>query len=406
MHGNPHGHLGICPSRVKTIHSLTRISRPAGASSPVFLKVANYDCIKDLIGLANCACPCLEGDAPTGWNESPTGLFVADLFPVNYFQGLENCGENSIWSFILEARRRAAADTDKDLYAAMMQVGKERRPPFAGVIGQQRARTTKPVSATYAGLRMLCNPLKSANIQITGISAFFDFTGTLTLTIYDGRGNQVGETIELDTLANKARQNVVSIDLPAVSEYGAETYYFVYEVGENNPLYTSTNCGCAGSRFVYNEVWQNSDSRASAWMNWVNVSGWSGDTLTDFDTQTISPSGITDITNGILLHIKATCDTTNVFCDGEADTNRPETQVLAKALQFKAAAHLADLLLVTDKANRFAIINRELLIEWRKEWAAYYADRIRFLAESVNLKDNDCLCTKSGLSISTSKILT
>lgn len=364
--------------------------------------MANIECISGLIGLAQCACPCIEDGAPENWDASPTGLFIDGLFPIGYLTGFDNCGSGSIWDVLQEARRRAAADADKDLSAFILSAAKDRRPPFNGAIGKQKSRSTKPVSKTYAGARMLFNPLRSAKITLTGITSYFDFTGELTLMIYDGRGEQVGDPVNLTTTANRAAYTPLSIDLVARSPYGAETLYFVYEVA-GNPLHTSTSCGC-GKPYQYNEVWP--DTNRNTWENWVNVSGWSGDTVTDFDAETLSPAGITDVTNGLVFHITANCDTTTGICDDVPDLTKNSTQVLSKAVQFKAAAHLAEMLLTAKDANRYAIINREQLNTLRREWADQYVERIKYLVSSMNYDDNDCICHRGFFNMKTKGVMT
>ena len=44
-------------------------------------------CYIKAVGLASCACPCAADTAPTGWNDSDSGLYVADLAPLDALSG-------------------------------------------------------------------------------------------------------------------------------------------------------------------------------------------------------------------------------------------------------------------------------------------------------------------------------
>ena len=112
-------------------------------------------CLTGVIGLANCACPCLEDIAPEGYNDSDSGLYITDLVPMEMLGGTDKCTDpGSPWNTVDKARDRGANLVLKDVRAGIMKRNQAVRPYFKGMIGEKSSRDVRSLSTTYAWARI------------------------------------------------------------------------------------------------------------------------------------------------------------------------------------------------------------------------------------------------------------
>jgi hypothetical protein len=366
-------------------------------------------CYDDIIGLSRTTCPCAD-PKPTGYNTSKSGLFLDELEPLNALDGWSECAEGSVWDLLARAREESVHAFIADSNALLLRSHKWRREPWAGTIGEATGRDVLTTGNIYAGLRIQCAPVRSGTLRIRAIGALFTATGTVQVKIYNGI-NQLLATIDLNTVAGSHTVNTLPtpIELPLSIPYSPATEYFLtYTVNPANlPKTNNVSCGCGGFNPVFSTerpVWTGSYSGSQGWANWMQVGGWEGDTLTDFDQ---APAYAAGRLNGLTLDIQTVCDVSQVLCHDELDyLNNPLAMSMAFAVRYKAAERMADRLLLSTNLNRAQMVNREALTDARREWISKYNEHVAYIASHADVAGNDCLTCKSAFNMSMTHILT
>lgn len=354
-------------------------------------------CYDNIIGLARADCPCVDVAPASGYNTSTSGLFISDIEPINALSGYGECGEASIWTILSKARDEAIRVFKADTNALLSQYFSPRRQRFSGQIGQGSGRDTFTTTKTYAGVRIACNPMRGGTLKITAIGTLFSGAGTLEVSVYNSLNEQVGDTVEVDTIAGfKLNTLATAIELPLYVDFDDKHEYFlVYSHSPSNPAkVNSLSCGCGGRLSPYYDtsrpVWGKTYGGPDSWANWIMVGGWNGDTLTDFD-KCEGQTG-TEL-NGLALQVELGCDISQVLCSGTLDfTNDPMAMSMAYAVLWKAADIMASKLLMSTDLTRANVINRESWKDARREWGEKYLGAIRYISEQAATgAQNDCL---------------
>jgi len=364
-------------------------------------------CYDNIIGLARQDCPCFEVDPPEGYNTSNSGIYLADLKPLDTLTGYGECGEDSIWAIMQNAVDEAVKMFKADTNAVLLQHFKERRTKFKGTIGERTSRETFTTSKTYAGLRLDCNPMRGGTMKITAIGTCFSAAGTVQFTLY----NSVNEQVWQDdlTVANGFHLNTLAtpIEVPLYIPFDDKHEYFLtYEHNPANPARKNgiNTCGCGGFHPYFNcgsPMWGNTFTGERAWANWLMAGGWEGDTLTDFDE---ADNVLNTYLNGITLQVELGCDTAALLCNGEMNFNTDALALTkAYAIRYKAASLLAAKILGSDKLIRANVVNRETWMKSAAEWEAQYEKAVLYIGENAETDGNDCLICKDphGLEVKT-----
>jgi len=363
-------------------------------------------CYDNIIGLARTDCPCIEDAPPTGYNTSESGLFITDVPPFDALSGFEECGGGSIWDALERSRDEAISTFVADTNALLMRTFTSRRERFTGQIGEATGREAYSTGNTYAGIRIACNPLRGGRIKITHIGTLFHGAGTLLLSITNSL-NQVVSTVTVDILNGwKLNALATPIVLPTYIDFDDKHEYFItYTYSPSNqPRINNINCGCGGFVPWYNQdkpMWSNAHPGNRAWANWIQVGGWSGNTLTDFDQ---APSTTNTQMNGLAIQVELGCDVGKVLCNGSLDyTSDPFALSMAYAIRHKSCEILASKLLASTELNRVNVINREILQGLKREWNAKYAENVQYITQEAQLRQNDCLACRdeSGMAVRT-----
>ena len=363
-------------------------------------------CYDNIIGLARVDCPCIEDAPPEGFSTSESGLYITDTPPFDSLSGYDECGDGSIWDMLDKSREEAIRTFVADSNALLMRNFTSRRERFTGQIGEATGRDAFSTENTYAGIRIACNPLRGGRIKITHIGTLFHGSGTLALTITNSLNVQVA-TATVDILNGwKLNTLATPIVLPTYIDFAEEHEYFItYQYNPSNqPRINKINCGCGG--FVPwfkqdNPMWKSAHPGNRAWANWIQVGGWSGDTLTDFD---LAPSSTNTQMNGLAIQVELGCDVGKVLCNGSLDyTSDPFALSIAYAIRYKAWEILGAKVLASTKLNRTNVINRETLQGFKREWNAKYAENVNNITQEAQMRQNDCLACRedSGMRVQT-----
>ena len=363
-------------------------------------------CYNNIIGIARADCPCIPTDPPSGYNTSTSGLYLTDVAPFDSLQWDENCTDGSIWDLSAKAVSQAVTTFVADTNALLMRKFSPKREKFKGQIGEATGRETFNTEHTYAGNRLAFNPIRGGVAKITHIGTLFNGAGTVELNVYNAL-NELVATRTVDVL-NGWKLNALStpITLETYIEFSPKHEYFIVYTynASNKPRQNNINCGCGGfvPWFDTNKpMWAQHHPGNRSWANWVQVGGWSGDTLTDFDQTANSTS--TQM-NGLALQIELGCDVGQVLCNGSLDFETdPFALSIAYAIRYKAWELLAARLLSSNTITRQTVVNREMLQALKKEWNASYAENVNYITQEAQVRQNDCLACRdeSGFQVQT-----
>lgn len=360
----------------------------------------NQACYDNIIGLSRTECSCFDTGKPEGFNTSNSGLYLDELQPLNQVADLTDCSNTDVWTVLSRAREQAINTFIADSSALMLRYYNASRQAWQGQIGESVGRDTLTIATTYAGVRIKCASIKSGKLKIRNIRTLFANTGTVTLTIYDNLNRTVCDPISLDTTANALKANAqTSLELPLQQSDNPETEYFlVFEVGSNQVKNNKISCGCGSWKAKWSSenpyyLTGNAAPSSYGWGNWIMVSGWKGDTLTDFDNVT---TGATQYMNGLALDISVYCDVTEVLCrDSIAFTGEdPLALSIAYAIWYKAGEFTIGRLLNTTILTRANVINRDLLPDLAQEWQAKYNEHIHYIVQNAPIQHTGCLACK------------
>lgn len=355
-------------------------------------------CYDNIIGLSRADCPCIDTAPDPGYNTSNSGLFITDLEPLDDLKGYSECGAGSIWEILGNVRDEAIRVFKSDTNALLAQYFTTRRERFSGQIGEASGRDILNTSNTYAGMMIGCNPMRGGLLRINAIGTIFSAPGNISLSIYNSLNELVVSPFSVETL-NGWKLNTLDtpIELPIYIDFDSKHEYFlVYEVNPANPAkLNNISCGCGGFMPYYDRekpMWGKQYSGANGWANWVMVSGWEGDSLTDFD---ITGQSKTNRLNGLALSVEFGCDVSEVLCKGTPDfTNDLLAMSQAYAILWKSGELLASKLLSATSLNRSNVIKREILKQVRRDWNERYVEATRYIAEQAATGQNDCLACR------------
>lgn len=390
--------------------------RPGGNGCPVFFykqtMATTVECLITSVGLANCACPCDEETAPEGWNDSLSGLFIADLVPLASIGSADDCtSPGNPWTALAKFRTQAATTFRSDLAAVLSKRNKETRATYKGGIGETASRDVVSLSKNYAGLRIHCAHVPHGMFLLEKIGGVFNANGTVLVYVYDRYNELLAGEYQIDTVAGRHSEVTLDppIELPTYTQFGeAAEYFLVYEKNASNlPRANRTMCPtCKGVSDVFSvgETWPVYPAGIPAWANWLMLGGFQSDDLESFDIVAAEQSATSE-TNGLTITVSLQCDKTRFICTDTWDANNPLQVVAAHAIYYYAASLAIGAKLTALGVDRGTIANRD---EWKEKKEAYlkqYYDRLEYLGEAAKPYDAGCLECKLPVSIRTSGVL-
>jgi len=355
-----------------------------------------YDCYDYIIGLyrGNCECFDPKGDYTLDYNTSLSDLYLNELHPINNLLGLENCENSDVWALMDRARTRAIINFVTDASSMLSQEYKLAYQPYSGVIGRIQHKKDRAINTTYAGVVLRCNPINSGYLTLSSIGALFNFTGNITVSIYNNLddSNFIG-SYTLNTVEDTFTNNIVEeLELPLYSEYTDYLeYYFIYTVGANQPRNNDLSCNCGSFKPYYNlhkPYYTMQKPKEYGWANYVMVGGVDTDNL-DFMSDT--PASVGTYMNGLTLGVDFRCKVGETLCKDALDfVGDPVAGSIAHAIWYKAGCLLADMLMTTGEINRQTMINREQLGEYYTEWLEKYNEKLDYIARNIDMSKSDC----------------
>ena len=366
-------------------------------------------CFDEVIGLADCECPCLTETAPAGYSDNTSGLYIADLIPLNMATGADKCSDpDNPWNVLAWARTQGQNQLVKDLQAEMMKRNKFVRAPYKGMIGEKSSRETASLSKTYAGIRISAPQIRGAKMRITSIGGVFTASGSVSVRIYDRFNNTVGSAAVITTIANAHASTACDIELPLHIDGATNPEYFAVFTANQSNLPRNTRAWCptctkspvppfslTAPYYIRNgSPWIGTQG----WANWLMVGAWEGDNLTDFDIHAddaTTGSGM----NGLTISCEITCDPLTSICDDGLDFTDPVALSVAHAFRYIAAIHAAERIIRNPAPFRNAAVTAQILAEDIKQWYLDYRTNLEYAAYHANANGSGCLICKPKFSM-------
>jgi len=371
-----------------------------------------YDCYDYIIGLSQTECDCYDpkGVFTLDFNNSYSGLFLDELPHLAKFLGMADDCNGTTWEIADNCRSQAIKTFVADIVRILLKTRKLKQNPFYGVIGRRKHDDDRAIVNTYAGSHWFCKAIKSGTVTIREINTIFSETGTIELNIYNNFNELLGASpYTLNTVADtfKVNELAIPLELPLYDDYVDNLeYFFVYEVGTNQPRNNVIRCeGCPSGRLVFSPnrpYFYKTQSEKNGWANYIMVGGFDTDAL-EFEEE---DHGGTSYMNGLVFEADFRCNVGEVLCldgfDFEAD---PLALTSAFAIRYKAAEIFVDKLFANSKSFGFATLTgKENLATDQAEWIKKYTEYTEYIAKKINIKRNDCLVcddsnilTKSGI---------
>lgn len=367
----------------------------------------DVSCLTGVIGLANCECPCFTDIAPDGYNDSTSGLFIADLVPLSMLGEGDKCSDPSNpWNLMDRARTQGANMVLNDVRSGIMKRNQASRAKYTGMIGEKTARDVRSLSTTYAGVRISTPRIKGGYMRITSIGGVFNATGSVSVRIYDRFNATVGAAVVISTVAGVHASTACNINLPLwVDGADVPEYFAVYTVNQAN-LPRDNRLFCPGCNrnslpvfskshpYYHNGKW----SGAAGWANWVMVSGWGADNLTDFDLEAEIATGEYYM-NGLTITAEFNCDPVSSFCVDGLDYSDPVALSLAHAYRYASAITLAQMIGRSPEVLRNANIAKEVLAADVQNWWKDYQTNVEFVTYHAPVSNTDCVYCKPAFSM-------
>ena len=353
-----------------------------------------YDCYENIIGLSRTECTCEDpkGDFELSYNTSLSGIYLDELAPINMIIGLEGC-EKDVWEILNRARENGVKDFVSDAFQVLMKRRKLRQNAWSGILGRRKQTKDRSIQTTYAGVQMFCKSVKSGTVKITKIYTLFNFTGNVTVTVYNNFNENLGSYL-LNTVADTLTENdITDLELPLFTQWADNlTYYFTYTLGANQPRDNTLDCSNCNQNmnapsFIPNRPhFHRSQTETHGWANYLQVGGFETNEL-EFEEN--SP-GASCYMNGLVFDLELKCNIHELFCIDALDFRTdPLALSIAHAIRIKAAILLANDIF-TSKLNYWNMINREYLANEQKQWEETYKDMLEHIAKKVPLTRNDC----------------
>lgn len=371
----------------------------------------DLSCLTGVIGLANCACPCLEATAPTGWNDSTSGLFIADEIPLNMAETGKSCEDpTNPWNVLAEGRRMGMVTFMNDFRSRLSKRSQPRKKPVKAFIGESKSREVVTLTKAYAGFHMPVAPMRGGYGTVKKLGGVFDVTGTIVVQIYNQDNEEIGDPVTINTVGSTSGTLVevaVNIPLPLWTSRGAiAQYWAAYEVDPNNlPRAIRIWCPCNGNKLpdysTYNPFWLQTSIHRTPWTQWAMVGAWEGDNLTDFDLEaakSLAQSG--GLTNGLTMSIEFSCDLIGVICLDALDYSDPAALSAAMAYKYISVISTANKLLMNIDAYRSSAVTAELLAAMMPGWWDKYQENLEYATYHADLTQTDCVFCKPAFSIS------
>lgn len=324
---------------------------------------------------------------------SDSGLFITDLEQVDNVIGLisdEGLVEDEIEEKLLKARRVSILRLHSDITAMMLQYA----TPITGFTGQiaDKKSITPLVDVGKSGIRIVCNPIRDAEIVLSGVNTIFNETGVTVVNIASNYSDAV-EVRNVDAVKGKLKVNVFAEPIILPLHKDNESPYVEYYIYHENNLEAFDNkikcSSCSAFRFDASNPY----FKQFGYDRFVNAAGFNGE---------IDEIGVLGLNSGkgLQLNLEIRCRTDKALCRDSIDFyTDPIAMPMATAIQYRAGSVILWDIIRSPKLNRVVMGDIEAMKETASYYERKYNDMVRFIALNMPIT-SDCYCLKQKARIS------
>lgn len=354
-------------------------------------------CLINKVGLTRVQCNCFDGDLPEDYdrvNASESGYYLTDTgdgFPLlEAIYQSASCGDGSIYDILKSCRAQAVNEVYTNLGAAI-SMRYDSGIGFNENIGRTNRSTTIGNTNRYNGMQIRARRIKGASIVLKAFNLGFSITtASVNIVIRSSVGDILfpPKVIPVTTIAGQFVRYALSqkIELPCYYSGHTEpiSYFIYYDAAGQIPF--ANNFACCSYKPSYNKLF--------------NVNGF---TVTDIEriVATEDFKATDSRAFGLSIESASSCNAMEWLCDiGELD-GLSYANVLAKAIQLRGAAFLAQYVLDSPNMNLFTMSRRENVYGKRNHAISEFNKRIDWLSQNIPNGATECLgCKKTKVQIS------
>ncbi len=348
-------------------------------------------CLDTLVGLSPDEHACWTTDPPSGYGTSGSGYYLTDQdYGVTVMDGSEVDG----WGILTAAREQAVREVKTDLLALIMARFDSALYPFNGWVGKlKHTGTNSAADGAYIGLRIRARRQKGVVLVLDEVRLGLDTAGPHSVTVASNDPLFVAPAaLSVAHSANAFEGDSWpsgGVSLPLWTETD-ETDWIEY--------YVAIERGSAAA--LNNKLW--CCAAAPEWRGHFEVAGFSADSAAPETAGAFSSMG-----NGMAIKAHLTCQNLDWLCELEQLNGYYLSDVLARAIQQRAAAIVCAALLETPGIAVGSGFNAKVLIDRRNFLNPKSAEKLQWIAENLPAKGvTDCFKCKPSKLFHTSKILT
>ncbi len=347
------------------------------------------DCFDNIIGLSRTSCPYFSQDFNALAAESTSGLFLGETehsAPLSALKESRECCED-LQETLARARENAILDFKRNLYMELGSRYTTRAASYRGPVGSASGSGLLNISYPLAGVVLDCSGRSGATITVESIQPFFNFDGTLVVSIYEavnaGARYQVLSKIrdvEIQTsIATPTPTPIPGMELPTRRDGQPLSYLFLYEKQSGiAPRDNASSCGCGGK-----------ETTLHAFLRPYGISGNSLETLVLTNRN--------QHINGLLVYADVRCGDGAFLCENYS-ANEFIRLAVSHAILYRTEYNVIQSILNSTVINRATMVNREQMQHNAYVLDGKFQKSTKWLGENMDLSGNDCYVCNSGSS--------
>jgi hypothetical protein len=353
-------------------------------------------CLQKYIGLVDekklpPLCPCLNEKEKLNAAfsagsifSSESGYFISDLidFDEAVFS-IKKCDKESVFSLLNDARTLATKDLISDLQMNIMDSYDSRYTNDTSKLGETK-ETNIIQSNEWSSIIISYDQIKGGGLYIDEIAiGLADGTGRTDISLFvyksSDMSNPIWSTIGGLSATGGTWTNIKLCDpiyLPFkdYDDCEVDSYVIMWDSLGDNVFKNKTDCGC-GSKTKYKQHY--------------NVQGatFNGGDMVNCSRHTF----------GLSIKAKFICNPLDYICTLQECGDYAMSNVLSKALQFKAASNMVTQILDSNNINYYTLLNRENLFGKISHFEKRYGEYVDYITDQMeHRKYSDCLKCKES----------
>lgn len=370
------------------------------------------DCLKTVVGLSPTNCECWEDGKPVDFNDSLSGLYVSDLVPVKFANSAKDCERGNVWDILTRSRDLAIQSFLMELQGMVSTFKQDRFIPFQGNVGQQRFNGSQVLvgSSTHTGIKFLPRQIRGGSIIVNSISLALENVAPNTVVNVEIYNNQ-DLTTPLATVpvtlitSGKFYTATLATPLYLTLESTDEdlAFYFVYQMPAggryvNNTILAGGCSGCNGANST-------TTLRLNPFNQFGQWKGFESAGIANMDNANGSDSGA----RGLIINGQFGCDYIGWLCNltyspaqfgtsGSGLQYNNLAQMVAYAIQRRAAYYVADMILSSANINSVTLLSAESLMGKRAAFEKQFKEWVVMIAKTMPDSLSDCFMCKDDTS--------